>query len=108
VDIADRLMKFLEGMLSWGHLGILGAFGGIANFYYLNATKNRTFLWGLLCANVILAFFLGKVLGGFISEENEFRDGIVMLIGFFAFPIVHVLESRVVAFIDRLLPFGSK
>uniref|UniRef100_A0A6M3M342 Holin n=1 Tax=viral metagenome TaxID=1070528 RepID=A0A6M3M342_9ZZZZ len=108
MDIADRLMKFLEGVLSWGHLGILGSFGGIANYYYLNATKNRTFLWGLLCANVVLAFFLGKVLGGFIPEDNEFRDSIVMLIGFFAFPIVNILEARVVAYIDRLLSFGGK
>lgn len=108
MEIVDRLLRFVEEALSWGHLGILGAFGGITNFYYLNATKNRKFLWGVLCANVILAFFLGKVLGGFISEENEFRDGIVMLIGFFAFPIVHVLESRVVAYLDHVLPFGSK
>lgn len=94
--------------MGWGQLGILGAFGGIANYYYLNVTKNRKFLWGVLFANIILAFFLGKVLGSFIDEGNEFRDGIVMLIGFFAFPIINILEARVVAFIDRLLPFGSK
>lgn len=108
MDIMDRALKFLEGAMGWGQLGILGAFGGIANYYYLNVTKNRKFLWGVLFANIILAFFLGKVLGSFIDEENEFRDGIVMLIGFFAFPIINILEARVVAFIDRLLPFGSK
>jgi fluoride ion exporter CrcB/FEX len=99
-------LRFLEGALSWGHLGLLGAFGGIANFYYLNATKNRKFVWGVLAANVILAAFLGKSLGGMISEENEFRDSIVMLLGFFAFPVVHALEARFIAFLDRTLPFG--
>jgi hypothetical protein len=108
VDIVDRLLRFFEGVLLWGHLGLLGAFGGIANFYYLNATKNRKFLWGVLVANVILAAFLGKALGGLIPEENQFRDSIVMLLGFFAFPVVHALEARFIAFIDRLLPFGSK
>lgn len=108
MDIVSKLVKFLEEAVSWGQLGFLGAFGGIANYYYLTVTKNRKFLWGLLSANIVLAFFLGKVLGGFIDESNEFRDGIVMLIGFFAFPIINVLEARVVAFIDKLLPFGSR
>ena len=108
MDLMDRLLRFLEGLLIWGHLGLLGAFGGVANFYYLNATKNRKFLWGVLFANVILAAFLGKALGGLIAEDNQFRDSIVMLLGFFAFPVVHALEARFIAALDRLLPFGSK
>lgn len=108
MDLLAKMLKWVESVISWSDLGILGAFGGVANFYYLNATKSRKFVWGLLVANVILAFFLGKALGGFIPESNEYRDGIVMLIGFFAFPIVHVLESRVVAFINSLVAFGGK
>lgn len=108
MELWDKVVRGLENLLSWGHLGVLGSFGGVANFYYLNATKNRKFLWGVLVANVVVAFFLGRVLGSFISEENQFRDGIVMLFGFFAFPLVHVLESRVVAYLDRVLPFGGK
>lgn len=108
MELLDKIARWLETLLSWGHLGFLGAFGGVANFYYLNATKNRKFLWGVLFANVVIAFFLGRALGSFISEENQFRDGIVMLFGFFSFPLVHVLESRVVTLLDRILPFGGK
>lgn len=108
MDMPEKILSLVEGAISWGQLGILGAFGGVANFYYLNATKNRKFLWGVLLANVILAFFLGRAIGGMIPQENPVRDSIVMLVGFFAFPIVHALEARFIALLDRLLPFGGK
>ena len=104
----DRLVRLGEEILSWSSLGVLGAFGGVANFYYLNATKNRAFAWGLLAANVVVAFFIGRVVGGFIDPDNQFRDSIAMLLGFFSFPVVHILEARLVAIINRVLPFGGE
>ena len=109
MEILERLMRWLETALSWSQLGVLGTFGGIANFYYLNATKNRKFVWGVLVANAVVAFVLGKSIGSFIPETNLYRDGLVMLIGFFAFPLVHVLEAKVIGFVERILPdFGGK
>lgn len=108
MDTPEKVLRLIEGAVSWGQLGLLGAFGGVANFYYLNATKNRKFIWGVLVANVILAFFLGRAVGGMIPHDNPIRDSIVMLVGFFAFPIVSVLEHRFIAFLDRVLPLGGK
>lgn len=108
MDWLDRATRAVEAAIVWGNLGVLGAFGGIANFYYLNATKERAFVWGVLAANVVVAFFIGQVLGGFIGSDNQFRDGLVMLFGFFSFPVVHLLESRIVALVDKLLPFGGR
>lgn len=104
----DKLVKAAESALAWGSLGVLGSFGGVANFYYLNATKNRAFAWGMLTTNVVIAFFVGRAVGGLIDADNQFRDSIVMLLGFFSFPVIHALESRVVGLISKLPTFGGK
>ncbi len=95
---------FLEKVLRWSTAGLLGSFGGAAAFVYLAATKNRKFTIGLLVANAFVAFFVGKAVGFFIAEANPMRDGIIMVAGFFAYPILHVLEGRVVSFIENLSP----
>lgn len=109
MDILEKALRWAETWLTWSHPGILGAIGGVANYYYLNVTKNRKFVWGALLANAILAFFLGRALSGMLPlEEGETREGLVMLIGFFAFPILHALETHVVAMVGRLLQIGGK
>lgn len=107
MDILDKVFRWLEGYLLWANPGFLGAMGGIANYYYLNITRNRRFVWGALLANVVLAFFLGRALSGFIPGVGETRDGLVMLVGFFAFPILHMLEAQVVALVERIFKPGG-
>lgn len=108
MDILDRALRWLESYMIWANPGLLGAMGGIANYYYLNITRSRKFVWGALLANVVLAFFLGRALSGFIPGSGETRDGLVMLVGFFAFPILHMLEAQVVAWVERIFRPGGK
>jgi hypothetical protein len=90
---------WVEKLIRWAQLGMLGAFGGSAAYIHAMATKNQPFRVWAFAANVFLAFFVGKMLGGLIPFSPtyiEYRDGVVMALGFCAYPILGVLETKVV------------
>lgn len=89
-------------------LGVLGAFGGIANYVYNSVKRHKTFSFWLFLANMVLAAFVGVVVGQFISLDNNYRDGYIMAFGFSAYPVLELLEDRVKAYLDRRFPDDSE
>lgn len=95
----------VEKLVRWGHLGMLGAFGGAAAYIHTMATKNQPFRVLAFAANVFLAFFVGKMLGALIPFAQayvEYRDGVVMALGFCAYPILGVIENKVVKWFKEI------
>lgn len=85
-------------------LGVLGAFGGIANYVYNSVKKSRAFSIWLFLANMVLAAFVGVMVGQFIGLDNPYRDGYIMAFGFSAYPVLELLEDRVRAYLNRKFP----
>lgn len=95
----SRAMQRLTEMAEWG---LLGAFGAIASTAFTIARKKKVFKLTLFFCNVIVAVFVGNVVGAFIGE-SEFRDGAIMLCGFFAYPILEAAEERAKAFFGSII-----
>lgn len=43
--------------------------------------------------NILLAFFIGFVVGDFLPRDMSARDGIIAISGFSAFPMLSFLET---------------
>ena len=66
--------------------------GGFGHNLYL-MRKGRKFTILLFCLNILLAGFVGYVVGKFIPEGGM-RDGILAISGFSSFPILAILEEK--------------
>lgn len=93
----------LKNALAWLLTGLLGALGGLVSYFYPPSTEMR-FSWWLFISKLILAFFVGKVAGEFIPVDNQYRSGFIMLLGFFAYPVLGVIEVKVKAYVERFNP----
>lgn len=54
--------------------------------------------------NIGLAFLVGIIAGAFIDETNRFRDGIMMLCGYYTYPILDLMEERLLALAKKIKP----
>lgn len=97
--------KFWSDFSDWLYAMALGGFGGAASHVFLN--RGKKFVVSLFLGNVFIAMFAAKALGGFVPP-SEYRDSLLMLLGFFAYPILTALEAtvveRVLAFFKRVFP----
>jgi hypothetical protein len=94
---------YLAVALAWSQFGLLGMLGGLASYFYPPSTEMR-FTWRYFISKLILAFFAGKVAGEFIAIDNQFKSGYIMLLGFFAYPVLGVLEIKVKAWVENFTP----
>lgn len=99
---------FLRDALDWIKLGMLAMFGGAASYVYMMVVKNRQFRWFTFGANLFIAFFVGKSLGGFIPESSINYTGWVMMLGFCAYPALGVAEAKVLKYLDSRIAPGSE
>lgn len=102
------MFDWLKDVQDWMKLGMLASFGGAASYVYIMITKNRPFRWMTFLANLFIAFFVGKSLGGFIPEDSANYTGWVMLLGFSAYPVLGAAENWVLAKIESLALPGGK
>lgn len=100
--------KFLHELSEWAKLGLLAAFGGIASYVYVMVRKNKKFHWATFAANIFIAFFVGKSIGGFVPQDINNAGGWIMLLGFVAYPILDKIEDRVLAKLDSITGIGGK
>lgn len=98
---------FVAELTAWLRLGVLAAFGGAASYIYLMITKNRPFRWITFLANLFIAFFVGKAMGGFIPEGTRNFSGVVMLMGFCAYPVLGIVEEKIVSYINKRIAAGG-
>lgn len=97
--------NWLTRVLEWSAVGLLGALGGLASLFYPSSVEMR-FTWFAFCSKLVLAFFVGKVAGEFISGDNQYRSGVIMLMGFFAYPVMGVAERKLKAWLESINPGG--
>lgn len=92
--------NWINAVMEWAKVGLLGAFGGAASYVYLAVTKNRNFVWWTFLANLFVAFFVGKLFGEFIPATNPNRAGYLMILGFTAYPVLGIVETKVIAYLQ--------
>lgn len=100
--------KFLQELSEWSKLGLLAAFGGTASYVYIMVRKNKKFHWFTFFANLFVAFFVGKAIGGFVPPETSNFGGWIMLLGFLAHPILDRVEDRILAKLDKFVDIEGK
>lgn len=97
----------IELILSWSQFGLLGMLGGLVSYFYPPSTEMR-FAWRYFISKLVISFFVGKVAGEFIAVDNQFKSGYIMLLGFFAYPVLGVLEIKVKAWVENFTPPGTR
>ena len=95
VTLAQKFLNLLQA-------GMLASFGGVASYLY-HITQGRVkFSWLLFAANIILAFFVGDVVGEFIASDHQHRDGLIMVAGFCTYPMLGFLELQFRKFLNKV------
>lgn len=103
----DDWSKAVERLLGMADAGMLGAFGAVANWAYVTVTQpGRPVRIGLFMCNVIMSFYVGIVVGSFLGPDSPNRDGVILVCGFCAYPMLGLIEanfkSAATAFIAKL------
>jgi hypothetical protein len=102
-----QLEQILADLLAWSLPGFLGAFGGMLSFLIGVANSSIKFTAAMFVAKVLAAFFVAEMLAPFIDPANVGRGAILMGSGFSAFPILGLIEKRVMTIVDRIFPGGA-
>lgn len=95
-----------ESILAWSQFGLLGMFGGLASYFWPPSTDMR-FEWRMFLGKLVISFFLGKVAGEFLSVDYAYRSGLIPVLGFFAHPVLGVIEIKVKAWVKTVNPPGA-
>lgn len=91
------LVRFSDALAA----GLMASFGGMAAYVYQNARQDKAFKMSSFLVNIFLAFFLGNLVGNFIPNDYQYRDGLLLLSGYCSWPILGILEIKGKAFIER-------
>jgi hypothetical protein len=86
--------------------GFLGAFGGLVSFFVTSTESPTKFKAMGLVSKVLAAFFVAVVIAPFIEYKSQAKAVLLMGSGFFAYPILTLIERRVLGVIDRVFPGG--
>lgn len=97
----NDLPNVLDRLFTAMGLGLLASFGAAAHYVYITVTQERSFHWLLFLCNLFVAFFVGVVFGEFVDSENKYRYGGVMLAGFFAYPLLGIVEDKGKKWIEK-------
>lgn len=97
----------LREALEWVKLGLLAMFGGCASYLYNMVVKNTPFRLVTFLINLLISFFVGKMMGGFIPETTLNYTGWVMMLGFCAYPVLGLVEAKFLKYMDSRLTPGS-
>lgn len=82
--------------------GLLSAFGGLVGYAAGVVHKNEPFSWRAYTVFVVTAFFVGQVLGNWLPNELPGRDGVLMVAGTAAYPMLVTMQTRVIALVEKL------
>ena len=88
---------------------VLAGFGGVA--YYLWKVKDgKEFKFWSFILNVTLAFYVGYLSGKFLSLDisTNYRDGLISISGFLAFPILQLVEDYGVVALQKFINWTFK
>lgn len=92
MEIKDPIItSFLKYILG----GLYAGFGGVVHYLYQSQRSNPyRFSWTLLFINMIVAFFIGQVTWDSLPATFTNKGGVIMLTGFFSYPILDFFEKN--------------
>jgi hypothetical protein len=88
--------------------GAIASFGAMANYLYVHTTKQVPLSLVRFATNIVLGFFIGQVVGDFLPEGFQYRDGTLLIAGFCVYNTLLLLELKGAEMIGRIfnLPPG--
>ncbi len=96
------LERLPEKVFEFAQLGLLGAFGGLANYVHVTMYQEQKFSWVRMIVNIFLAFYVGNLIGS-MMPESTYKDGLIMAAGFCCHPILKLIEVQSKKRLDQLL-----
>lgn len=96
-------MDPIETLLAWALPGLIGMLGGLCSLGYPGPVKAK-FTIGFFVSKLLAAFFVGKVTGDLAPHDATWRSALILTSGFFAYPVLGVLERRIKDLYERFLP----
>ena len=82
--------------------GLLGLFGSLANVLYQHAANIKKMSMVYTIISLIIGFFVGNLIGSFIPITFLYRDGVLMMAGFGCYPILSVVEDKVLYIMSKI------
>lgn len=74
---------------------MLAAFGGIVGHLVDVSHSQVAFSWKSFFIAVLVAFFVGQVLGTWLPGNVPGRDGILMVAGTSGYPLLVIMQERI-------------
>lgn len=87
ITTLDKLLELLQ-------LGLLAVAGGIAKQCHSMLKGDEPFSLIRFVLHLSIALFAGITVGKFIPIDLAYRDGIILMVGFTAQPLLDILEVR--------------
>ena len=71
-----------------------------------NIKRGTKFSWVAFSVAVLVAFFVGQVLGDWLPHEMYGRDGVLMVAGTSGYPMLSALQDIVMRLVKKVGPGG--
>ena len=82
--------------------GLLAGFGGVVGYLVDVAHRGKPFRWLSYAVFVLTAFFVGQVLDDILPSDLPGKGGLLMVAGTTAYPILVVLQAKIMELIEKL------
>lgn len=82
--------------------GLLAAFGGLVGHLVDNINRGKKFSWFAFLVAVLVAFFVGQVLGDWLPSDMKGRDGVLMVAGTSGYPLLSAMQDMVMKFVRKI------
>ena len=84
----------IEKVLELAQLGLFAVAGGVAKQCHRLLKGDEPFSLIRFCLHLAIALFAGITVGKFIPIDVAYRDGIILMVGFTAQPLLDILEVK--------------
>ena len=89
-------LTLIEKAIEMSQLGFFASLGAMANYLRQSVVNpnGMKFRWIIFCSNILIAFVAGNLVGDFVGD-HEYRDGILIAVGYSCFPILDIVEVKI-------------
>lgn len=99
----SEIVRHLEPIAPYVSAGLVAATGGAASYLYQYTKRRTAWSWIALGINMLLAGFAGSLVGLFTPPDFIYRDGLIAVAGFCAYPILGLVEAAAPALFSNLI-----
>lgn len=87
--------EFINKLEVMVRVSFLGVFGAAAKYLYDVTNDAKNFTWFSFLSFCLMAAFASNVTNEFIPQDTEYRDGIIMMVGYSCLQVLGAFENRV-------------